>query len=144
MRSTLIVRGRPRRLPRKLSDADRTTLRQFAHRLAALQRDLETMRRTDQARRDDLLIISSLLAQIGLVQQAYRDVLAVVQGVRSREVPGLLAEDKNILIKLINQIAEEYKDVRILRTTVGDLTSDVRQLARELTQLRVRSFGEDL
>jgi ribosomal protein L17 len=144
MRSTLIVRGRPRRLPRRLSAADRTTLRQFAHKLAALQRDLETLRRTDQARRDDLLITSSLLAQVGQVQQAYRDVLAVVRGIRSREVPGLLAEDKNILIKLINQIAEEYKDVRILRTTVGDLTSDVRQLARELTQLRVRSFGEDL
>ena len=136
--SLLILKGRPRRLLRRLSDADRTTLRQFAHQLATLRRDLETLRRSDQARRDDFLIVSSFQAQVVLVQQAYRDIVTTVRGIRSREVIGFDADAKQQLIKMVIQLAEEQEDVRHLRAAVARLTAEVRA---DLDALRARMAG---
>jgi hypothetical protein len=144
--SLLILRGRPRRLPRKLSEADRTTLRQFAHQLATLRRDLETLKRTDQARRDDLTITSSLIAQVAEVQKAYRDVVATVRGMRAREVPGFDADAKQELIKNVNIVAEEFKDVRHLRAEVARLTNEVHadvDALRDQVRALARAVGED-
>jgi vacuolar-type H+-ATPase subunit I/STV1 len=136
--SLLILRGQARRFPRKLSAIDRTTLHQFTHQIMAIRRDLNLLQRSDQSRRDDYLIGSSLQAQVALVQQAYRDVVATVRGMRAREVPGFDAEDKQQLIKMVNQLAEEQEDVRHLRATIARLTAEVRV---DLDALRERMTG---
>lgn len=142
--STLVLRGRPLRLPRRLSEADRVTLLQLHHRLAAMQREVDRLARERSGLVSQILLRNASDTMLRDLQQLYRDHAQAIRGLRRREVPGFDAEGKQQLIALVNKIAEEYQDVRQLRAAVGALTTEVAQVAREVAQLRVRSFGEGL
>jgi DNA anti-recombination protein RmuC len=142
--SLLVLRGRPLRLPRKLSEADRLTLLQFAHRIREMQREVDRLTRERAALVSQALLRNATDTMLRDLQQLYRDHAWAIQGLRSREVAGFDADAKQELIKMVHIIAEEYKDVRHLRAAVGTLAADVQHLTREVSQLRVRGVGEDL
>lgn len=51
------------------------------------------------------------------VQEGLRDIIRRVEGIEGREVLGLSAEDKTVLINILNDVSREVDAIRVLLAT---------------------------
>jgi hypothetical protein len=110
--ATLVLRGRPARFPRRLSEADRVTLLQFMHRIRALEREVDRLNKLGSELISAWLLIGTNGTMIRDLQQLYRDLATEIRGLRAREIPGMNRSKKEDAFALLNLLAEEMHGIR--------------------------------